>query len=150
MYGLELGAKANLAEHLQLTGQFNYTNGVEQEEDGSYIPVRHVAPVFGNGHLIWKKKKLTLDAFVEYSGKFDFDELAPSQQANPHLYATDGDGNPFSPSWYTLNLGSQYVLSDQWSFTANLDNITDQRYRTYSSGISAAGRNLILAAKYNF
>lgn len=150
VYGLELGAKANLAEHLQLTGQFNYTNGVEQEEDGSYIPVRHVAPVFGNGHLIWKKKKLTLDAFVEYSGKFDFDELAPSQQANPHLYATDGDGNPFSPSWYTLNLGSQYVLSDQWSFTANLDNITDQRYRTYSSGISAAGRNLILAAKYNF
>ena len=150
VYGLELAAKATLSKNLSLTGQFNYTTGVEQEEDGSYIPFRHVAPVFGNNHLVWKKDKWTLDASVAYSGKFDFDELAPSQQANEHLYALDGDGNPFSPSWYTLNLASQFVLNEDWSFTANLENITDQRYRTYSSGISAAGRNLILAATYRF
>ena len=114
------------------------------------MPVRHVAPLFGNGHLIWSRNKWTLDSYVSYSGKFDFEDLAPSQQNNPDLYALDANGNPFSPSWYTLNISSQFVLSDQWSFTANLENITDQRYRTYSSGISAAGRNLILAATYSF
>ncbi|WP_405203131.1 TonB-dependent receptor plug domain-containing protein [Dokdonia sp. LLG6352-1] len=150
VYGVEIGANANLTKHLRLTSQFNYTSGVEQEEDGSYVPFRHVAPLFGNGHLIWAKDKWTLDASVAYSGKFDFDELAPSQQSNAHLYALDGDGNPFSPSWYDLSIASRYVLSDSWSFTANLENITDQRYRTYSSGIAAAGRNLILAATYNF
>ncbi|AEE19291.1 TonB-dependent receptor plug domain-containing protein [Dokdonia sp. 4H-3-7-5] len=150
VYGIEIGADAKLSKTLKLTGQFNYTSGVEQDEDGSYIPFRHVAPLFGNNHLIWTSNKWTLDASVAYSGSFDFDELAPSQQSNSHLYALDGDGNPYSPSWYELSLGSRYVLSDSWSFTANLDNITDQRYRTYSSGIAAAGRNLILAATYNF
>lgn len=150
VYGLELGARATISKTLSLTGQFNFTAGVEQEEDGSYVPFRHVAPIFGDTHLVWAKDKWTLDAFVAYSGKFDFEELAPSQQANPHLFAIDENGNPFSPSWYTLNLASRFVLNEDWSFTANLENITDQRYRTYSSGISAAGRNLILAATYAF
>lgn len=150
VYGIELGLNANLSKEFKLTGQFNFTEGVEQDEEGDYVPVRHVAPLFGNGHLIWSRNKWTLDGYVSYSGKFDFEDLAPSQQNSPELYALDANGNPFSPSWYTLNLSSQYVLSDQWSFTANLENITDQRYRTYSSGISAAGRNLILAATYRF
>jgi len=34
--------------------------------------------------------------------------------------------------------------------SASLENITDQRYRTYSSGISAPGRNFIAAMKYSF
>ena len=150
VYGIELGLNAVLSKEFKLTGQFNFTDGVEQDGEGDYVPVRHVAPLFGNGHLIWSRNKWTLDSYVSYSGKFDFEDLAPSQQNNPDLYALDANGNPFSPSWYTLNISSQFVLSDQWSFTANLENITDQRYRTYSSGISAAGRNLILAATYSF
>ncbi len=150
VYGVELGIEGKLSDVLKLSGRFNYTNGVEQDEEGSYVPVRHVAPLFGDGHLIWVKKQWTLDAFVAYSGKFDFKDLAPSQQNNAHLYALDSDGNPFSPSWYTINLATQFKLSDHWSFSGNLENITDQRYRTYSSGISAAGRNLILSATYSF
>ncbi|WP_311195828.1 hypothetical protein [Antarcticibacterium sp. 1MA-6-2] len=45
---------------------------------------------------------------------------------------------------------SRYQLTENWQATASLENITDQRYRTYSSGIAAAGRNLILALKYSF
>lgn len=150
IYGLEVAGEATLSKTLKITGQFNYTSGVEQEEDGGYVPFRHVAPLFGNNHLIWSHSRWTLDASVDYSGKFDFDELAPSQQNNPDLFALDSDGNSFSPSWYEISLSSRFVLSENWSFTANLENITDQRYRTYSSGISAAGRNLILAAKYSF
>ena len=62
----------------------------------------------------------------------------------------DENGNPYSPFWYTLNLAGQYELMAGLSFTAALENITDQRYRPYSSGIAAAGRNLILAATYHF
>ncbi|TVZ52786.1 TonB-dependent receptor plug domain-containing protein [Dokdonia sp. Hel_I_53] len=150
VYGLEVALNVRLNKDLKFTSRFNYTNGVEQDEGGDYVPVRHVAPIFGDSHFIWSKKKWTVDTYLSYSGKFDFEDLAPSQQNNTHLYALDNDGNPFSPSWYTFNIASQYMLSDHWSFTANLENITDQRYRTYSSGISAAGRNLILSAKYSF
>ena len=50
----------------------------------------------------------------------------------------------------TLNFGAQYQFTDSLQLTATLENITDQRYRPYSSGIAAAGRNLIVAASYSF
>ena len=112
--------------------------------------MRHAAPVFGNTHFKFSKNKITLDAFAEYNGEFSFEELAPSEQDKPYLYAIDENGTPYSPSWYTLNFTAQYDVLDNLKATATVENITDQRYRTYSSGIAAAGRNLILALSYDF
>ncbi len=150
VYGFEAGLQVNFTSYLKLLSQFNITDGFIQEDDGSEAPVRHAAPPFGNTHLIFNKNKITLDFYGEYNGQFDFEDLAPSQQNNAFLYATDGNGNPFSPSWYTLNFGAQYKLSNAWLFTANVENLTDQRYRQYSSGIAAPGRNLIMAVQYSF
>lgn len=150
VYGFEVGAEVNFSEALQLTARYNITDGFTEEEDGSEAPIRHAAPPFGNSHLIYNKEKWKLDAFVDFNGQFAFEDLAPSQQNNAFLYALDANGNPFSPSWYTLNLAGLYQLTPDLQLTATLENITDQRYRTYSSGIAAAGRNLIVAASYKF
>jgi len=150
IYGFEAGVEINFSEMFQVTSQFNLTDGFQEEDDGSEAPIRHAAPIFGNAHLIWKNEKLKFDASIDYNGKFDFDDLAPSQQSNSHLYALDSNGNPYSPSWYTLNFSSQYQVSKNWLATVSLENITDQRYRPYSSGITAAGRNLIMAIRYSF
>ncbi len=66
------------------------------------------------------------------------------------MYAIDADGNPYSPGWYTLNFKAMYHLNELLSVTAGLENITDQRYRPYSSGLVAPGRNFILSLKANF
>ena len=42
---------------------------------------------------------------------------------------------------------AQFSLDTHIDLITGVENITDQRYRTYSSGISAAGRNLILALR---
>ncbi|TBW27838.1 TonB-dependent receptor [Gramella sp. KN1008] len=149
VYGLEAGLEVDFSVAFRLKSQFSYTEGKENE-GGDYVPLRHAAPMFGNTHLIWNKRRLKLDLFAEYNGQFDFDELAPGEQDKPYLYALDENGNPYSPSWYTLNLTGQYELNSQWLATVSVENITDQRYRTYSSGIAAAGRNLIIALSYTF
>ena len=89
------------------------------------------------------------DFFANYNGELSFENLAPSEVSKDYLYARDKNGNPFSPSWYTLNLRMQYKFNDKFDITVSLENITDQRYRAYSSGISGAGRNLIISAKYS-
>ena len=150
MYGFEAGLELNFSKELQLRSQFNITDGFTLEEDDSEVPIRHAAPPFGNTHLLFQKEKWKLDAFVDYNGKFDFEDLAPSQQNNAFLYALDADGNPYSPSWYTLNFAAQYQITDELRLTTTLENITDQRYRPYSSGIAAPGRNLIISAGYKF
>ncbi|AUC83746.1 TonB-dependent receptor domain-containing protein [Lacinutrix sp. Bg11-31] len=148
IYGFEVGAKINFSETLKLTSQYNVIGGTE-ETDGIEVPVRHVTPNFGNTHLVWQNKTLKADAFINYNNTLSFNQLAPSEQGKAYLYALDSDGNPYSPSWFTLNFRTQYQLNKSTSITASLENITDQRYRTYSSGISAAGRNLIVALKYS-
>lgn len=150
VYGFEVGLEVNFSKNVQLTSHYNITDGFSEEDDGTKAPSRHIAPQFGNSHFIYKWNKLKLDAFTEYNSQFDFEDLAPSQVNNDFLYALDENGNPFSPNWYTLNFGAQYQVTQALQVNAVLENITDQRYRTYSSGISAAGRNLIVAASYAF
>ncbi|MDR5591478.1 TonB-dependent receptor [Christiangramia sp. SM2212] len=149
VYGIEAGLEVDFSVALRLQSKFSYTHG-EENEGGDYVPLRHAAPMFGNTHLIWNKRRLKFDLFAEYNGQFDFDDLASGEQDKAYLYALDSNGNPYSPSWYTLNLTGQYKLNPNWVATASVENITDQRYRTYSSGISAAGRNLIIALSYTF
>ncbi|MCJ7757160.1 MAG: TonB-dependent receptor, partial [Gillisia sp.] len=150
VYGFEGGIEVKFTTNLRLNSHLTITQGKEEQEDGNSAPLRHAAPLFGNAHLVWKDKKLTIDLFGEYNGQFDFEDLAPSEQGKAYLYAIDQNGNPYSPSWYTINLTGKYEISDNLQATASLENITDQRYRTYSSGISAPGRNLILAVNYSF
>lgn len=150
VYGFEAGARVNFSENLHLNTQISITEGKEEQEDGSQAPLRHAAPFFGNAHLIWQGKKLKFDLFTDYNGEFSYEELAPSEQDKAYMYAIDANGNPYSPKWVTLNFTTQYQIAENWLGTASLENITDQRYRTYSSGLTAAGRNLILALRYSF
>ena len=147
IYGFEAGIEINFTKQLMLRSQYNIIGGTE-DNDGTEVPIRHVAPNFGRTHLIWKNKKLLFDAFLVYNNTLSYNQLAPSEISKDYLYASDINGNPYAPSWYTLNLRTQYQYNDKLSLTASLENITDQRYRPYSSGISAAGRNLILALNY--
>ncbi len=150
VYGFEGGIVVKFSSSLLLNSQLTITEGKEELDNGTTAPLRHAAPLFGNTHLVWKRDKLKLDLFGEYNGQFDYEDLAPSEQGKAYLYAIDLNGNPYSPSWYTINFTGQYEISYNWQATASLENITDQRYRTYSSGMAAPGRNLILALKYSF
>ena len=147
IYGFEVGAQVNFSDAFKLTSQYNIIGGTE-ETDGVEVPVRHVVPNFGNTHLVWQKNKVKVDGFVNYNNALSFDQLAPSEAEKDYIYALDQNGKPYSPSWYTLNLRTQYEIGDSVLVSAALENITDQRYKTYSSGIAAPGRNLIVSLQY--
>lgn len=148
IYGFEVGLNLKFSETLNLISQYSVIGGTE-ENDNVEVPIRHVAPNFGNTHLVWKYKNFTLDVFAMYNAELSFNQLAPSEVEKDFIYAADKNGNPFSPSWYTLNLRTQYKVNANTTLSATLENITDQRYRPYSSGIAAPGRNLIIALKYS-
>lgn len=150
VYGFEAGAKITFSPQLKLVSRLSLTEGEEEQEDGTTAALRHAAPFFGNAHLVWENEILRFDLYSEYNAEIAYSDLAPSEKDKGYLYAIDENGNPYSPEWYTLNLSSNYQLSQAWLLTAALENITDQRYRTYSSGIAAAGRNFILSVQYSF
>lgn len=147
IWGIQGGIEALLHPTLKLTSRINFQDGEERNEDGEYVPVRHVAPTFGSTHLKYEKGDWKVDLYADYNGEIPYSELALSERGKPHLYAKDENGNPHSPSWYTLNLKASYQLLDELDITAGFENITDQRYRQYSSGIAGPGQNFIFSVR---
>ncbi len=150
VYGFEAAVRINFCEYLSLNSNYTIAKGYEELDNGDKAPLRHAPPQFGNTHLIWKNNRLKMDAFARYSGQIRAENLAPSEANKPEIYPVNSNGDLYSPGWYTLNLATRYQLTDALQLSASLENITDQRYRTYSSGITAPGRNFIAAVKYTF
>ncbi|MEZ4809653.1 MAG: TonB-dependent receptor [Allomuricauda sp.] len=144
VYGFEFGLEAFFDENWSFSSNLTLSEGTEEDDDGTDSPGRHAAPTFGDAHLVWQNQKFKADVFVNYNGEISNDELALSEQSKDYIYASDANGDPYSPSWYTLNFKSQYQISNALRATIGLENMTNQRYRTYSSGIVAPGTNLIL------
>ena len=150
VYGFEFGLQAFFTENWSFNGNLTITEGIEEDKSGIESGARHAAPTFADAHLIYKNQRFMADFFVNYNGEIAFEDLALAERSTPFQYALDANGNPFSPSWYTLNLRTQYQISNAINTSFSIENITDQLYRTYSSGISAPGMNLILSLDYNF
>ncbi|RFC54220.1 TonB-dependent receptor [Brumimicrobium aurantiacum] len=150
VYGIQAGVEINLSKGFMLTSKFNYQMGEEEMDDGSVSPSRHAAPWFGITRLKYNYRKLSLEVNAQYQGERAHEDLSVSEQGKSDIYALDENGNTYSPSWYTVNLKAMYQFHDNFTVSGGLENITDQRYRPYSSGLSGAGRNFVLSLIANF
>ncbi len=144
VYGIQIGVKGQILKELIFTTNFNWQKGKEKDtETARNFSPTHVAPLFGSTHIVYQKNKIKADLYVNYNGEINFDDLALTERADAHLYAKDDRGNPYAPSWWTLNFKASCRLLKALTIDAGIENILDRRYRPYSSGISAPGRNFI-------
>jgi hemoglobin/transferrin/lactoferrin receptor protein len=151
VWGLQLSAEFNITRQFTFQTFANWISGKETDDTkDEQVPLRHAPPFYGNSNFRYQVNKLFLEFSAFYNSQVKNEDLAPSEQAKTDIYAKDENGKPYSPSWYTLNLKASYQLIKNLSLTAGWENITDQRYRPYSSGIVAAGSNFIFSIRANF
>jgi len=150
IYGVEFGLNMFLNKDFRIKSQLNLIAGHELDELPFAMPVRHIPPNYGNLHLIYNNENITIDLFMNYNSEISFNNLAQSERAKPYIYALDENGNPYSPSWFTLNLRSQFSFSEKLNLNFAVENITNKLYRPYSSGISAPGLNFIFSVNYDY
>jgi hemoglobin/transferrin/lactoferrin receptor protein len=150
VFGVQAGFEIKLPSGFGLSSDFNYQKGIEELDDGSTSPSRHAPPFYGNTALTYSANKLSLHVYAIYSGEKSYEDMPESEKSKDYMYATDENGNPYSPAWYTVNFKAMYQFAEHFSLSAGIENITDQRYRPYSSGIVAPGRNFVLSLRANF
>jgi len=150
VYGIQAEIEVKFPEGFGFSSQINYQKGEEELDDGTTSPLRHAAPWFGQTSLTFSADKLRMDLYAVYSGEVSNENLAPEEQGKDYMYAKDVDGNPYSPAWYTLNFKVMYQITDIISVSGGVENLTDVRYRPYSSGITAPGRNFIISLRASF
>lgn len=151
VYGVQAGVDWKMTNYFHLTSTINFQKG--KEKDGvtglNYSPT-HVAPLFGSSHFIYSNKKIKTDVYATYNGEIAYKNLSFSERGDAHLYAKDANGNPYSPTWFTLNFKASVNVLKHLTVDGGVENLLDKRYRPYSSGISAPGRNFIIGVRAKF
>lgn len=142
IYGVEASLTAQLVSHLTLSSTLTYTRGSITAGD---VPLDHIPPVYGMTSLKLELPKFSCEFYSRYNGWKHIEDYSPSGEDN-EVYATP-DG---MPAWYTLNLRAAYQFNRYVSLQAGIENILDQHYRNFASGISAPGRNVMFTLRAGF
>lgn len=143
IYGLNAAVTLKLVPRITVYSTLNYTYG-RYENAGVEVPLDHIPPIYGKTSLLYTCKKITGEVFAMYNGWKWAQDYSPSGEDNL-AYAT-----PMGmPSWYTLNVRMGYKFTTNMSVQFALENITDQNYRVFASGVSAPGRNFVMTFRTN-
>ncbi len=144
VYGLQAVAKLELPYQLNLGGTFNYQQGIEETDNGVQSPMMHLTPTFGTASLTYSHKNYETVFYINWAAKMPYENLSQEAIGTAYLYAKDKNGLPYSPAWQTYNLRVSHTFKKYFDIQAAIENLLAERYRTYRSGITAAGRNFVL------
>jgi hemoglobin/transferrin/lactoferrin receptor protein len=148
VWGVQFSTEVWVVKELSIQTHANLITGKETDDNNNVqVPLRHAPPFYGSTLIRYRWKKFFAEASAMYNSAISNANLAPVEQAKTDIYAKDANGKPYSPGWYTLNLKTSYAFTKNLSLTAGWENISNQRYRPYSSGIVAARSNLIFSLR---
>ena len=140
IYGGSLSLRAQFASQWTASGAITYTEGYEL---ATHEPLRHAPPTFGRLDVRYQGRAIHLIGYADYNFTKTRADIPRSEiDDKPHLYTNTG-----TPGWMTLNVKGEYAINPYLSVQLGVENILDTHYRPYSSGISAPGRNFLIAVR---
>lgn len=145
--GIQTGLEYQFTSDWKLTSRYNIQKGIEELDDETQSPSRHAAPAFGLTRISYSKPKFKADLSAIYSATRDFEDMPEEEKGKTFIYAQDENGNPYAPGWVIVNLNFSHQFSKFLTVSGGIENILDQQYRPYSSGIVAPGRNYSLTLR---
>ena len=140
--GFSNNISVKLNDNITIENSISYNNSKDILNDR---PLRHSPPLFGKTSLTFSRKTFKIIYHLNYNGKKDIKDFSQSELNKLYLYTNDG-----SPAWMTHNISFSYNYNYFIKFNFSIENIFDIHYRTYSSGISAPGRNVNIGLNFKF
>ncbi len=136
IYGASINASYSIAKGLELIQQLSYTKGIEL---GKNLPLGHIPPIYGQTGLAFKSTSWNINLNCRYNAAKKIENYSPYNEDKNSEATVEG-----TPAWATLNFSMNYQPRKKVGLHFGIENIFDQHYRPFSSGISAPGRNFIL------
>lgn len=142
IYGASVNVISDFYNNIVLKASLNYTRGRNLTDD---VPLGHIPPVFGRVSITYDYKKFRFDSFVYYNGWKFTDAFSPYGEDNEEEATMFG-----FPAWWTLNLQTSYRINELLTAQFAIENILDQFYKPFASGVSAPGRNVVFTLRTHF
>jgi hemoglobin/transferrin/lactoferrin receptor protein len=143
IYGMNAAVTVKIVKGLSLYSTINYTYGRFSDPGApTEVPLDHIPPVFGKTSVMYQVGKFSGEVFALYNGWKRIADYNPFGEDNQQYATPDG-----MPSWYTLNLRAGYKINRYLGVQVAVENILDQSYRNFASGINAPGRNFVVSLR---
>jgi len=140
IYGISFGLNAKLNKNISLKGTLNYTKGHNLSDD---VPLGHIPPLFGRATLTYRNNRFFLDTYFVYQGWKHTEDFSPFGEDN------EGEAMEYGfPSWWTANIKAGIEVFKFCEIMMAVENLFNQFYKPYASGVSSPGRNFILTARF--
>ena len=143
--GVNLEVNVYVSSRWRLQGTYTVTKGRVIEDKDDETPLDHIPPTYGKVSLQWQHEKWQVEAFSLYNGWKRIEDYRLNAEDNEATATPEG-----TPSWYTLNMRASYEIMSNLRVQAAVENILDTNYRAFASGVSAPGRNFIIALRGQF
>ncbi|MEQ6125062.1 TonB-dependent receptor [Pseudotenacibaculum sp. MALMAid0570] len=146
VFGYTASYQGKLSEKINTSGFITYTKGRTYDTDE---PLSSIPPLFGQFDLNYVDNKFQIGTSLRFNAKKDISDFNITEGIDNHDLtpiinpngATETEIYYGSPSWMTLALNSSYSFNQNWKIQGMINNIFDEHYREFASGISAPGRN---------
>jgi hemoglobin/transferrin/lactoferrin receptor protein len=140
LYGASLSIKTPIIGRLSANTNLTYTHGYDLTNGA---PLDHIPPLYGNFNLKYQAQKWSAEAYTIFNGWKHIWDYSPTGEDNPDKATPDG-----TFAWYTLNMRCNYCFTKKINLQLAAENLLDANYRTFASGISGAGRNIIATLRF--
>jgi len=153
--GCTFNMRGTINNSFKTRGSFTLTEGKAYD---TREPLSSIPPFFAALEVSYEKPNFEASIDMRYNGKkkiidYNFSEGIDNVEQTPIIdenAVAEVDRYFGSPSWMTLNFNTKYRLSKNIDVLFAVDNIFDQHYREFASGISAPGRNFSFSILANF
>jgi len=137
--GVSFALVSDISKSLQLKSTLNLTEGKDKTSD---VPMAHIPPAFGRTSASYNSGKFSGEVYLDYNGWKHLKDFSPLGEDN------ESEATPYGyPSWYTLNIKTNYKFSEVIDAQFAVENIFNVLYKTFASGVASPGRNFILTLK---
>ena len=142
--GVSINIKTRLSNHFNISGSLNYVKGLNFDLDNNESPLSHIPPTYGKFNANYTDDIQNLNLNLRFNGPKPIDLYGGSAD-NIENATPEG-----TPKWMVINLYYKRSIKKNFSTSIGLENILDTHYRPFASGVSAAGRNLIIGVNHSF
>lgn len=144
IYGFYTQFKWAINEQLKFIANYNYTYG-RIVNDTAAVPLDHIQPAFGNVMAQWQLGKWLVEGSILFNGEKKIKDYLLNAEDNERYATPTG-----MPAWQSFNARISFAITQHLNLQLACENILDQNYRVFASGISAPGRNYRCTVRFNF
>jgi hemoglobin/transferrin/lactoferrin receptor protein len=166
LYGCQASFTMAVSPKLRFMGTVHYTVGrfrtdpnvasavYKKQPGGNYEltrekvsskPLDHIPPLMGKWSALYEEEKWYAECFVLFNGWKRLEQYNADGEDNPQYATADG-----TPAWATINWRAGLQANEKIQLQFQLENLLDQNYRTFASGLSAPGRNVSITVRTSF